>query len=122
MKQVTVTFPDGSSRSVPAGTPVRDVAAAVSPQLAEHALAAFVDDRMVDLSHRLDADTRLRIVTPGAPGTLELYRHSTAHLLAAAVTTLFPEARSEALEEAYESQAAKFAFRVDPAVVRAGRL
>jgi len=88
--QVTVTLPDGSTRTVPAGTPVRDVAAAISPRLAQAALAAAVDDRLVDLAYPLNADARVRIVTPDSPEALPLYRHSTAHLLAAAVTNLFP--------------------------------
>ena len=93
MSQVTVSTPDGSTRSVPAGTPVRDVAAGISPRLAREALAAYVDERMVDLSYPLDSDVSLMVVTPRTPGALELYRHSTAHLLAAAVTNLFPEAQ-----------------------------
>ena len=93
MSQITVSMPDGSTRSVPAGTPVRDVAAEISPRLAREALAAYVDDRMVDLSYPLDSDASLNVVTPRTPGALELYRHSAAHLLAAAVTSLFPEAQ-----------------------------
>ena len=93
MSDVTVTLPDGSTRNVPAGTPVRDVAEGISPRLAKAALAAFVDERMVDLSHALDADAKVQIITPDSPEALDLYRHSTAHLLAAAVTALFPEAQ-----------------------------
>jgi threonyl-tRNA synthetase len=93
MNQVTVTLPDGSRRSVPAGTPVRVVAEEISPRLAAAALAASVDDRLVDLTHPLAADARVRIVTPQAPEALPLYRHSTAHLMAAAVTALFPHAQ-----------------------------
>ena len=93
MSDVTVTLPDGSSRQVPAGTPVLGVAEAISPRLAKAALAAVVDERMVDLTHPLDADSAVTIVTPDSPEALELYRHSTAHLLAAAVTSLFPEAQ-----------------------------
>lgn len=91
MAQVTVTLPDGSSRIVPAGTSVRELAEAISSRLAKAALAASVDDRLVDLSYRLARDARVRLVTPdaGAEAT-DLYRHSTAHLLAAAVTSLFP--------------------------------
>ncbi|HVZ20162.1 MAG TPA: threonine--tRNA ligase [Vicinamibacterales bacterium] len=91
MSTVQITLPDGSSRSVDAGTPVRDVAAGISPRLAKAALAAFVDGRMVDLTYPLTADASVRIVTPDSPEALPLYRHSTAHLLAAAVTTLFPD-------------------------------
>src|SRR5947209_9187256 len=90
MGQVNVTLPDGSSRSLPAGAPVRDVAAAISPGLAKAALAAIVDGKLVDLTYPLQQDARVRIVTSDNPEALPLYRHSTAHLLAAAVTNLFP--------------------------------
>ena len=90
MSDVTITLPDGSTRAVPVGTPVREVAAGISPRLAKAALAAAVDDRLVDLSFPLERDSRVRIVTPDSPEALPLYRHSTAHLLAAAVTQLFP--------------------------------
>ena len=90
MSDITVTLPDGSSRIVPAGTTPADIAGSISAGLARAALAAFVDDRMVDLSSPLTADARVRIVTPTSPEALSLYRHSTAHLLAAAVTNLFP--------------------------------
>ena len=90
MSDVTITLPDGSSRSVPAGTLVREIAAAISPRLAKDALAAVVDDRLVDLSFPLEKDARVRIVTSASPEALAMYRHSTAHLLAAAVTNLFP--------------------------------
>jgi threonyl-tRNA synthetase len=90
MSEITVTLPDGSSRSVPAGSTPADVAAGISPGLARAALAAYVDDRMVDLSYRLTGDARVRIVTSSSPEALALYRHSTAHLMAAAVTNLFP--------------------------------
>ena len=93
MSHVTVTLPDGSNRSIPAGVPVADVARDLSPRLAKQALAALVDDRMVDLTFPLDADATVRFVTPDAPEALHLYRHSTAHLMAAAVTDLFPEAQ-----------------------------
>jgi threonyl-tRNA synthetase len=79
---------------VPRGTPVRTFAEQTLPQsVMKKALAAFVDDRLVDLSAPLDADARLRVLTPDGPEALALYRHSTAHLLAAAVTKLFPEAQ-----------------------------
>ena len=90
MSQVTVTLPDGSTKSMSAGTPVRDVAEAISPRLAKAALAAVVDDRTVDLTFPLQRDARVRIVTSESPEALGLYRHSTAHLMAAAVTNLFP--------------------------------
>src|SRR6476661_7083796 len=91
MSQVNVTLPDGSSRVVPAGTTVRAIAEAISPRLAKAALAGVVDGRMVDLTYPLTADASVRIVTPDSPEALHVYRHSTAHLLAAAVTNLFPD-------------------------------
>jgi threonyl-tRNA synthetase len=90
MADVTIALPDGSTRRVPRGTPVLDVAAGISPRLAKAALAAIVDGRLVDLTHPLSSDASVRIVTPESPEALPLYRHSTAHLLAAAVTNLFP--------------------------------
>jgi threonyl-tRNA synthetase len=93
MHEISVTLPDGDSRRVRAGSTPGDVAAAISPGLARAALAAVVDDRLVDLSVPLDRDARVRIVTSKSPEALELYRHSTAHLMAAAVTHLFPGAQ-----------------------------
>ena len=91
MSQINVTLPDGSSRSVPSGTTVGDLATLISPGLAKAALAGKVGDRLVDLTCPLTADTPIQIVTSkNAAEALPLYRHSTAHLLAAAVTNMFP--------------------------------
>ena len=90
MSQVTVTLPDGSTKEIPAGAPVKAVAEAISPRLADAAITAYVDDKMVDLTYPLVQDAKVRIVTNKNPEALEVYRHSTAHLLAAAVTALFP--------------------------------
>jgi threonyl-tRNA synthetase len=90
MTQVTVTSPDGSRRAVDAGTTVAAVATGISPRLAAAALAAVVNGRLVDLSHQIEQDAEMRIVIPDSPEALDLYRHSTAHLMAAAVTNLFP--------------------------------
>ena len=93
MSMITVTLPDGATRSVSPGTPVFDVAEGISPRLAKQALAAVVNDRMVDLSFPLETDAVVSVVTPDSPEALDLYRHSMAHLMAAAVITLFPEAQ-----------------------------
>jgi threonyl-tRNA synthetase len=93
MTHVTVTLPDGSRREVPAGTTVRALMADLPPRLAKSALAAVVDGALVDLSFALEANAALRLVTPGDSEALELYRHSTAHLMAAAVMALFPDAQ-----------------------------
>ena len=90
MNDVTITLPDGSIRTVPAGTPVLDIAAGISPRLAKAALSALVDGAMVDLAYPLTRDASVRIVTADNPEALLLVRHSAAHLLAAAVTNLYP--------------------------------
>jgi threonyl-tRNA synthetase len=77
-------------RGVPAGTPVRGIAEEISPNLAKAALAGVVDGKVVDLTYPLDRDAAVRIVTDKSPEALPLLRHSTAHLLAAAVTNMFP--------------------------------
>ncbi|PYR94000.1 MAG: threonine--tRNA ligase [Acidobacteria bacterium] len=89
MSEISVTLPDGSSRRVPAGSTPADIAAGISPRLAKAALAATVDGRMVDLTFPLTKDALVTIVTTDSPEALHVYRHSTAHLLAAAVTNLF---------------------------------
>jgi threonyl-tRNA synthetase len=90
MSEISVTLPDGSSRRVPAGSTPADVAAGISPGLARVALAAVVDGRLVDLTHPIERDATLKVITKDSPEALAVYRHSTAHLLAAAVTQLFP--------------------------------
>src|SRR5438093_5029409 len=93
MNQIMVTLPDGSTRTVPSGTRVRDVAEEISPNLAKAALAGVVDGKLVDLTFPIQKDAAVRIVTDKSAEALPLYRHSTAHLLAAAVTSLFPGAQ-----------------------------
>ena len=90
MSDLTVTLPDGSSRLVRAGATAGDLAGVISPRLGRTALAAIVDERPVDLSFPLHDGAAVRIVTADNPEALGLIRHSTAHLLAAAVTQLFP--------------------------------
>jgi threonyl-tRNA synthetase len=90
MADVTISLPDGSSRRVPAGASARTLAEEISPRLARAALAAVVNDRLVDLDAPLPDQASVRIVTTESPEALPLLRHSTAHLMAAAVTQLFP--------------------------------
>jgi len=87
---ITVTLPDGSSRQVAEGTTPAAIAADISPRLAKAALAAVVDDQLVDLTSPLTRDARVKIVTDQSPEALPLARHSAAHLMAAAVTALYP--------------------------------
>jgi threonyl-tRNA synthetase len=88
--ELALTLPDGSVRHVARGTTGADLAASISPRLAKAALAVMVDDTLTDLSRPFERDGRVRIITERDPEALALYRHSTAHLLAAAVLELFP--------------------------------
>jgi len=90
---IAITLPDGSKREFGQPVTVAEVAAAIGPGLAKSALAGKLDGKVVDLSHRIDADAQLAIVTDKSPEGLEVLRHSTAHLLAYAVKELFPEAQ-----------------------------
>ncbi|MBP7467131.1 MAG: threonine--tRNA ligase [Thauera sp.] len=88
-----ITLPDGSVRSFDHPVTVAEVAASIGAGLAKAALAGRVGGRLVDLSHRLDADSELAIVTDKSDEGLDVIRHSTAHLLAHAVKELFPDAQ-----------------------------
>lgn len=88
-----ITLPDGSVRRFDSAVTVAEVAASIGAGLARAALAGRVDGRLVDTSHRMDADSRLDIVTDKDEAGLEVLRHSTAHLLAYAVKSLFPDAQ-----------------------------
>jgi threonyl-tRNA synthetase len=90
MNSITVTLPDGSTQQVPAGTTPLDVAKSISPRLADDAVVARVNGEMFDLTRPFEGDASLQILTSKNPEALEVYRHSTAHLLAVAVQELFP--------------------------------
>ncbi|WP_142803691.1 threonine--tRNA ligase [Tepidiphilus sp. J10] len=90
---IRITLPDGSVKEFPSPVTVREVAESIGPGLAKAALAGKVDGRLVDLSHRIERDARVEIITDRSPEGLEILRHSTAHLLAHAVKELFPEAQ-----------------------------
>ena len=93
MQKIKVSFPDGSTQEYAKGTTPLEVARSLGPRLAQAALVAHVNGNLVELKRPLEQDTRLRILTEKDPETLEVYRHSSAHLLAAAVLELFPETR-----------------------------
>ncbi|PYX47917.1 MAG: threonine--tRNA ligase [Acidobacteria bacterium] len=90
---IHINLPDGSTKDVPKGTTPLDVAKSISPRLADAALVAKTNGDLVDLTRPLDKDTDLRILTERDPEALQVYRHSSAHLLAAAVLELFPETK-----------------------------
>ena len=118
-ENIHVKLPDGSVKDVPRGTSALDIAKSISPRLADAALAAQIKPlshngrggnehkpaaeaaaepaenhaQLVDLTRPLEQDAELRILTDRDPEALEVYRHSSAHLMAAAVLELFPETK-----------------------------
>ena len=88
-----ITLPDGSQRVFERSVSVAEVAAAIGSGLARAALAGRVNDQLVDTAFLIEHDSRLSIVTAKDPAGLEVLRHSTAHLLAQAVQSLFPDAQ-----------------------------
>jgi threonyl-tRNA synthetase len=93
MNSYTVTLPDGSQQSVPQGTRPIDIARSISPRLASDAIVARVNGELYDLTRPLEGDARVEILTAKNPEALQVLRHSTAHLLAAAVLELYPETK-----------------------------
>src|ERR1700733_13092237 len=114
METIHVTLPDGSVKDVPKGTTPLEIANGISPRLGSAAMVARVftkdgpfvgepdfilqsgakeGDELIDLRHPLDRDVTLQILTEKDPDSLYVFRHSAAHLLAAAVTELFPDVK-----------------------------
>ena len=92
-ENIHIKLPDGSVKEVAKGTTARDIAQSISPRLADAALAAKTNGNLIDLTRPLEKDTELRLLTDKDPEALGVYRHSSAHLLAAAVLELFPETK-----------------------------
>ena len=92
-EHLTITLPDGSAREVEPGTTPAEVAASIGKRLAKDALAAKVDGEWWDLQRPIPGDARVAIVVPASDDGREVLRHSTAHVLAQAVTDLFPGAK-----------------------------
>jgi threonyl-tRNA synthetase len=93
MSNIEITLPDGSKRPVEAGTRPIDIAKSISPRLADAAIVAKVDGELYDLTRPLEKDAAVQILTAKDPESLGVYRHSSAHLLAAAVLELYPETK-----------------------------
>ena len=90
---INIKLPDGSVKQVPRGTSALEIARSISPRLADAAMVAKVDGKLVDLARPIEQDAEVRILTDRDPEALEVYRHSSAHLMAAAVLELFPETK-----------------------------
>jgi len=92
MSEIDVELPDGSTRTLAAGSTPLDLAAAIGPRLAKDALAAIVNGEPRDLNAELSSGDRVALVTPSSDEGRDVLRHSTAHVLAQAVTRLWPGA------------------------------
>ncbi|MBA4696340.1 MAG: threonine--tRNA ligase [Legionella sp.] len=90
---LNVTLPDKSIKGFAAPISVYEVAQSIAPSLAKAALAGKVNGQLVDISYLIEQDAELEILTNRQPESLEIIRHSTAHLLAQAVKLLFPSAQ-----------------------------
>jgi threonyl-tRNA synthetase len=90
MPLIDITLPDGSKKQLEQGSTVAQVAASIGAGLAKAAIAGKVDGQLADLSKPLDAPASVSIITLKSPEALDILRHSTAHIMAAAVQALYP--------------------------------
>ncbi|WP_163854103.1 threonine--tRNA ligase [Paenibacillus elgii] len=86
---VKVTFPDGAVKEYPQGTTVEEIAGSISSGLKKNAVVGKLNGKLVDLNTPLEEDAALQIVTLDSEEGLEVYRHSTAHLMAQAIKRLY---------------------------------
>jgi threonyl-tRNA synthetase len=94
MAEISLTFPDGSPHSFPAGITAAEVAGSISTSLGKKAISATVDGRHWDLQWPIEADATIAIHTmKDQPQALELIRHDLAHIMARAVQELWPEVK-----------------------------
>ncbi|RED39263.1 threonine--tRNA ligase [Paenibacillus sp. VMFN-D1] len=88
-KEIQIKLPDGSVRAFEQGVRLESIAESISSSLVKNAAAGKIDGILVDLSTPVEQDSSIEIVTVDSPDGIEVYRHSTAHLLAQAVKRLF---------------------------------
>ena len=93
MNDITITFPDKSTRSFPAGINSLQIAESIGPRLADAAVAATINGRFTDLTIPIHHDAKVEIVTGDSTEGHDVLLHSTAHLMAQAVKALFPEGK-----------------------------
>ena len=93
MAQITISLPDGSQRSYDEGATTADVAASIGSRLAKAAVAARVDGAEWDLDRPLHDGAEVAIITVDTEAGRHVLRHSTSHVMAQAVTQLYPGAK-----------------------------
>ncbi|MGD8835473.1 MAG: threonine--tRNA ligase [Desulfobacteraceae bacterium] len=90
---VTITLPDGSTKQFDQPPTGMDVALGISEGLARNCVAMKVDGQLMDLSRAIEEDAAVHLLTPKDPQSLEIMRHSAAHVMAQAVLRLYPDAK-----------------------------
>lgn len=93
VEKIKITFPDGSKKSYNKGVTAKEIAESIGPGLARVALAASINDELVDLTRPINKDSKISILTFDTHKGQEVFHHSTAHVLAQAVLRLFPKAK-----------------------------
>jgi len=88
-EQIQITFPDGAVKEFPKGITTEEIAASISPGLKKKAIAGKINGQHIDLKTPIETDGSIEILTPGNNETLEILRHSTAHLMAQAIKRLY---------------------------------
>jgi len=104
MAKIKIRFPDGSVDEYEKGITIIEIAKKLGKKLADDAVAAKLDNELVDLSTKINKDSKLRIITFRDDEGKEVFRHSSAHLMAQAIKNLFPEAKfaiGPAVEEGF---------------------
>jgi threonyl-tRNA synthetase len=88
-----ITFPDGSSREYEAGTTLAQIAESIGPKLSKAALAAEVNSSLMDMTTPLEEEAKVRFLTFKDEDGVDIFRHSSSHVMAQAVKRLYPEAK-----------------------------
>ena len=90
---MNIKLPDGANIELEENSTVLDAAKKISNSLAKKAVAGVINDKIVDLSAKLHNGDNIRILTESDEESLEILRHSTAHLMAQAILRLYPETK-----------------------------
>ena len=93
MSEINITLPDRSIKKVPAGSTPQDVANDIGPGLARAVVVAKIDGELTDLNVSIDQDCSIELFTGDTPEGHDTLLHSTAHLMAQAVKTLYPDVK-----------------------------
>ena len=91
MEKIKVTLPDGTVKEYDKGISIKDVAYSIGKRLGKDAVAGKVDGQLSDIYYKIDKDVELSIITIDSEEGLDIYRHTSAHIMAQAVKRLFDD-------------------------------